>query len=139
MASNYTPNLNLCQWAEEDAVLREDFNADNAKIDAALATKCEVYTGTYNGNGKTSQTITLGFKPKFVWVWQANSATPFSNTHDVNSAIAFPGYPALHYNDSTALEITNTGFTAYCRPNLGNNFDIFLNTDDTLYAYLVLK
>ena len=39
MASNYTPNLNLCQWAAEDAVLREEFNADNRKIDAALATK----------------------------------------------------------------------------------------------------
>ena len=39
MASNYTRNYNLCQWAAEDKVLRTEFNADNAKIDAALAGK----------------------------------------------------------------------------------------------------
>lgn len=37
MASNHTPNLNLSQWTEEDLVLREDFNADNEKIDAAVS------------------------------------------------------------------------------------------------------
>jgi len=36
MASNHTQNYGLCQWEASDAVLREDFNADNAKIDAAL-------------------------------------------------------------------------------------------------------
>jgi len=36
MASNYTSNYNLCQWAASDKVLRTEFNADNAKIDAAL-------------------------------------------------------------------------------------------------------
>lgn len=39
MASNYTPNYNLCQWAAEDKVLRTEFNADNLKIDQALAGK----------------------------------------------------------------------------------------------------
>ena len=39
MASNYTSNYNLCQWAAGDRVLRTEFNADNAKIDAALAGK----------------------------------------------------------------------------------------------------
>ena len=36
MASNYTRNYNLCQWAAEDKVLRTEFNADNSKIDAAI-------------------------------------------------------------------------------------------------------
>lgn len=39
MPSNYTSNYNLNQWEAEDKVLRTDFNADNAKIDAALAGK----------------------------------------------------------------------------------------------------
>lgn len=34
---NHTSNYNLSQWDAEDKVLRTDFNADNAKIDAALA------------------------------------------------------------------------------------------------------
>lgn len=36
MATNYTTNYDLCQWESTDQVLRTDFNADNAKIDAAL-------------------------------------------------------------------------------------------------------
>ena len=34
---NYTQNYQLNQWDAADRVLREDFNRDNAKIDAALA------------------------------------------------------------------------------------------------------
>ena len=33
---NYTKNYQLNQWEASDRVLREDFNSDNAKIDAAL-------------------------------------------------------------------------------------------------------
>ena len=36
MATNYTTNYQLNQWEPTDQVLRTDFNADNAKIDAAL-------------------------------------------------------------------------------------------------------
>ena len=36
MASNYTSNYNLNQWSASDRVLRTEFNADNAKIDAAV-------------------------------------------------------------------------------------------------------
>lgn len=38
MASNYTEKYKLCQWEETDAVLRTDFNEDNAKLETALAT-----------------------------------------------------------------------------------------------------
>lgn len=38
MASNYTTNYQLNQWEPTDQVQRTDFNADNAKIDAALKT-----------------------------------------------------------------------------------------------------
>ena len=36
MATNQTTNYQLNQWEPTDQVLRTDFNADNAKIDAAL-------------------------------------------------------------------------------------------------------
>ena len=36
MASSYTTNYQLNQWEGTDKVLRTEFNADNAKIDAAL-------------------------------------------------------------------------------------------------------
>ena len=37
MATYHTANYDLCQWEPTDQVQRTDFNADNAKIDAALS------------------------------------------------------------------------------------------------------
>ena len=37
MSTNQTANYHLNQWAPEDPVLREEFNADNCKLDGALA------------------------------------------------------------------------------------------------------
>ena len=37
MSTNQTTNYELNQWLSTDQVLRTDFNADNAKLDAALA------------------------------------------------------------------------------------------------------
>lgn len=251
MASNHTPNLNLSQWTAEDLVQREDFNADNEKIDAAvsaanakidsvstaatakidaasaaatakvnaaaaelntkidtsiaavntkitsasnaasasltsavstinsridtvsgnmttkinaandriddvisdtntkintaktqlntaISAKCEMIVGSYTGNGAESRTISLGKTPKFVWVWTSKTATiPFSNAYDVTSAIAISGKPAMLQN-VLAMEIVNNGFKVIYRPDLGNNYDIFLNIADTQYSYLAL-
>jgi len=88
MASNQTQHLKLCQWEEEDEVLRADFNADNAKIDAAAAAaeekiqaiqtqaarfgNCVVVAGSYIGNGgrESGSPCTLRFahKPLLVLV-----------------------------------------------------------------------
>ena len=49
-STNKTANIHLNQWAASDPVLREDFNADNAAIDAAfdniLVRKLAEYTTT---------------------------------------------------------------------------------------------
>ena len=99
MASNYTTNYNLCQWQPTDQIQRTDFNADNAKIDAALAALnsgkadqkalndlsstvsslsanvtanlTKLTFGTYTGNGAQTRTISLGFTPKAVLVLSA--------------------------------------------------------------------
>ena len=75
MASNYTTNYQLNQWEPTDQVQRTDFNADNAKIDAALKTNaaaiaaetaartaavalcgnCQIYVSSYVGNGVYGQ------------------------------------------------------------------------------------
>ena len=41
MPTNHTKKYDLNLWETEDAVLRTDFNADNEKIDTALAAKAE--------------------------------------------------------------------------------------------------
>ena len=67
-----TSIYNLNQWVEDDRIQREDFNADNAKIEAALlqhasalaaAGNCKIVTGSYKGTnaygsgGKSSLTF----------------------------------------------------------------------------------
>ena len=61
MPSNQTANYALSQWSRTDQVKMEDFNADNAKIDAALGAlaavsakhgNCSIGTFTYRGTGK---------------------------------------------------------------------------------------
>ena len=94
MAANQTTNYQLNQWEPTDQVLRTDFNADNAKVDAALAGKVDqaaldnlesavdtltgttaslsathngrVYTSSYTGNGSASKTISFPARPMLV-------------------------------------------------------------------------
>ena len=41
MPSNQTPNYALSQWERDDRILMDDFNADNAKIDAAIKAEAD--------------------------------------------------------------------------------------------------
>lgn len=88
MSTNHTPNYSLCQWEAEDKVLRTDFNADNAKIDAALAAQastlsahaaqlarlgnCQVWTTTYKGTGTVGPdhptSLTFPKRPVFAMI-----------------------------------------------------------------------
>ena len=45
MASGQTANYQLNQWEAEDKVLRTEFNADNAKLDAALKVNADAISG----------------------------------------------------------------------------------------------
>ena len=66
-----TQNYQLNQYEPQDNFLRTDFNADNQKIDAALAQKCEIYIGNYTGDGRDSRAFSLGFQPKAVLLTSA--------------------------------------------------------------------
>ena len=96
MATNQTENYDRNQWLSTDQVLRTDFNADNAKLDAVLAgladevsskadteallqlqvTIPKLVVGTYVGNGEEGYsypctldfTDTLGRPPQLVLV-----------------------------------------------------------------------
>lgn len=73
MATNHTPNYGLSQWLAGDAFKREDFNADNLAIDAAIASGPKVVTGTYIGTGtygSAANGTTLSFQsaPKLLFV-----------------------------------------------------------------------
>ena len=63
----HTTNFNLTQWEKSDRIQMADFNADNQKIDAALAAlstrNCRCHCAGYTGDGETSRTFTFPGKP----------------------------------------------------------------------------
>ena len=81
-----TTNYQLNQWAKSDRIMMDDFNADNAKIDAALKanadaiaaasaaqSNCNVVCGSYTGTGgcgaANKNTLTFAEKPMLVIVF----------------------------------------------------------------------
>ena len=102
MPSSQTPNYQLSQWERSDKVQMEDFNADNAKIDAVLgtlaaqvSTKAEQSALQAEVNARAaaitslSQSHTFPGKPLFVYIAgttshnimavQGQASTPNSN------------------------------------------------------------
>ena len=65
----YTKIYHFSHWDAADRVLREDFNRDNAAIEAAQAKRnCQYYTASYTGDGEGERTHTFPAKPVFVLI-----------------------------------------------------------------------
>lgn len=102
MASNHTEHYGLSQWERTDKVVMEDFNADNAKIDAAIKAverradakadtsalealsqtvagrgNCQIVTGQYIGYGQYGQSspnsLTFEKPPVLVLISEYNT------------------------------------------------------------------
>ena len=95
---DHTTNHQLSQWENTDRVLMEDFNADNAKIDAALRAEadaraaadaalaaqvaklgnCQISRFTYTGTGPdVPQVLTFPKKPLMVMMMNGSGCAAF--------------------------------------------------------------
>lgn len=101
-----TQHYQLNQWAADDQVLRTDFNADNAKIDAALAGKgnCRLYTGSYVGTGTKEQSFTFPAKPYFAAIMGGSFFIIMA--HGITSTVSLSSFR------QTSVDIAWTGNTA---------------------------
>ena len=62
-----TAQFGLNQWEMSDRIQMDDFNADNAAIEAALAKRnCQFYTASYIGDGEATKSWTFPAKPVLV-------------------------------------------------------------------------
>ena len=103
-----TTQFGLNQWEQTDRILMEDFNRDNAKVEAALAGQaasitgltaamgnCSIYTTSYYGNGKAGPgneiIITTPKEPKAVLVVSSSSMAVFVYGGDGFSVMAGSG------------------------------------------------
>ena len=124
-----TQNYQLNQYEPQDNFLRTDFNADNQKIDTALkalgdktdakadqtaldqtnasvAKKCEIYVGSYTGDGVSGRVIPLGRAPQAVLVKKPNNDTNFGSTEELKRLVAM----AVRGVSGNVLNVTETGF-----------------------------
>ena len=145
MPTNQTTNYQLSQWVKSDQVKMEDFNADNAKIDAALASheatlaslteavpklgNCAVYVGTYIGTGVNPVVQTFPGRPVFIVV--QDSVNPFA-------IMASRGMETAFFTKGD-----NDGFTMVWGPRSvswrgGSVIGRSLNSPDRPYFYMAL-
>lgn len=91
-STNKTSALGLSQWVLSDAFLMEDFNADNAKIDAAVA---GVDQKINNGLASAAQNLSAGLAKKAEIVLLRDLSLNGSSTQEFDisvSDIAFGDY-----------------------------------------------
>ena len=159
MATNQTTNYDLNQWLSTDQVLRTDFNADNAKVDTALAGKAEqaalsalaervtaleaqprLITGYYEGDGSEERLISLGFTPKAVLVFLRDGYPADPYTDNFYGGMAFPSMPAerMIYPERvlvSVVQIESGGFRVYYK----DDDDVRSNLEGETYYYMSWK
>ena len=138
MATNHTTNYALNLWEPTDAFLREEFNENSEKIDAALnalsqtvAQKSRVIVGYYTGDGQASRIINLGVRPKAVFLYPGavEICRIMANGPEYYGGAAFDGLE----NISSPLSIVSNGFHVY-RNNSGT-VKYYSNITDYIYFY----
>ena len=135
MSTNHTTNYNLCQWEATDQVLRTDFNEDNAKIDAALATIPQIAIGTYIGNGSASQKISLSFTPKAVFFCSSDGKTYIgTGSGYLWGGLAVSG-SALQMSGNSAAAIITGGFMVF-QTTISDYSSIACNRSGQTYHYI---
>lgn len=165
MASGQTTHYGLNQWQPEDAVLRTDFNADNAKTDTALnnleqqlqtkeaaltaaiaacygpknpSLASGKYEGTYmDADSRLPVTIKLGFRPSFLVVLDN---TQGDNEYEYGLLVGNDqGYVILRktgdVEHTSGLSFSSTGFTLNIYEGNSYNFNLKGHT----YWYFALR
>lgn len=144
MPSNYTEHYQFSQWERSDKVLMDDFNADNAKIDAALAGKaeaaaveslqktvaghtsalngkgnCRICTVTYTGNGRggADGAITLSFPGKPLLLFLVEPSTGIFS-------VMLNGSPyAVKAGSGSSMPVTWSGYSVSWYHRDGGHFN----------------
>ena len=137
-----TTNYQLNQWAKSDRLMMDDFNADNQKIDAALAAKSRVACGVYTGDGTASRTIDLDFTPKAVLVLSAKYLLASTDNTTRYGGLALTGHPVYACDDTRlpVVSVTENGFivTKESITYFSKNYAANSNTNGDNYLYLAI-
>lgn len=111
-------------------------NTAHEAFSAQIAQKCEVYFGTYTGDGAENRLISLGFTPKAVLVFDSNGRTLCDR--DYCGGLALPEHPVANGN-LMVLKIEKNGFRVYYQYVSGNYSTYNTNGTDKQYYYIAFR
>ena len=121
-----TPIHQLNQWDPSDRVLREDFNSDNRKIEAAIEGVPKVLVGSYRGTGDNNRQnhIPLGARPKAVYITIAGNSVDYNTVLITPDAPIFKNQVYLGQIEDNGFAVATTTAGGYAvRPSLNDNTD----------------
>ena len=122
-----TTNYQLPKWEKTDRIQMKDFNDMTAALDAALAAKSRVITGTYTGDGTNDRTVDLGRPVAFLMVQRTGRRS--SNFTEVGW---MAGEGCIHggTGGSSGLTHTGSGFLI--------NDSVAFNENGVVYRYFAI-
>lgn len=134
---NKTENYQLNQWDKTDRIQMEDFNADNAKIEAALEllSADKIYFGSWTGDGTANRAIQLPFAPRFILVlgvYYSNGPRALITLATQETQRCIDNSSAYYQNAAIGGALNGDVF------QLGQNSD-YNNTSGYICHYLALK
>ena len=149
MASQQTPNYRLSRWAGTDRILVEEFNRDNAAIDAALKANadaitaaaaaqnnCTVVCGTYTGTGgytaDSKNTLTFAGKPMLVIVYAVGES------YKMHGLVFVRGTYCTYNNRGSASDTIHISWGENSVSWYTGDAEYQANKNSTLYAYVAL-
>ncbi|MDY3617700.1 hypothetical protein [Agathobaculum sp.] len=113
-----------------------DNTAAHKQLQSAIAQKCEIYIGSYIGDGTEWREFSLGFYPRAVLVMCANYDSERRFLH----CLATREQHIYDYSsiDKKALEVTENGFAVY-GPFSQRTTDNYLNVSAYCFNYIAFK
>ena len=142
--ASYTANYQLHQWEPADFFLRTDFNADFAKLDAALAGKAGLaelaeklgaVTGSYTGDGSANRTITLGAAPVAVFLREDGDSGAILAVQN-GAVLDEEGEVTMLTDSGQGFQVT---YDAYFTGVSNKVREPYANRAGVTYRYLALK
>lgn len=147
-----TENFELNQWEKADRILMEDFNNDNAKIDAALQSltasvaqntaalgrvgDCKLYTTSYSGNGTTgtagTRSLYFPSSPVIVIIVGSTGGFMVFMPGQTQSIASYAGQGYINY-----VTWSGTGVSWYCNSSAGAG-TAQMNASGVTYQVLAL-
>lgn len=153
-----TTNYQLSQWEGEDRILREDFNADNAKVDAALKAEAEARAAADTAEAAARAALAAQVaKLGNCKVWTSSYVGTGTGGKDNPTTFTFPKPPVLALvdhgsgrptwlvpgsnwvaTDNMLCHLSWNGRTVSWYPNSGTDAAAQLNARNATYRVIAL-